>query len=124
MRSSAWREMQLLAASGFRDISRLAAGDPVMHRDICMTNKPSIHHWINETIRTLVEMRSLIDADDHAGLLELFAHAKSQRDAWMLQTPHLRPGEGEQMSKEDLGGNTITQLFLGNPNNLRKRKKE
>jgi prephenate dehydrogenase len=124
MRSSAWREMQLLAASGFRDISRLAAGDPVMHRDICMTNKSSLHHWINETIRTLVEMRSLIDTDDHEGLLELFALAKSQRDAWMLQTPHLRPGEGEQMSKEDLGGNTITQLFLGNPNNLRKRKKD
>ena len=122
-RSGAWREMQLLAASGFRDISRLAAGDPVMHRDICMTNKTSINHWINETIRVLVEMRSLIDTDDHDGLNALFAHAKSARDAWMLQAPNLRPGEGERMTGDQLGTNAVTQLFVGNPTLLRKKKK-
>jgi prephenate dehydrogenase len=32
-RSPSWREMMPLAANGFRDMTRLAAGDVVMHRD-------------------------------------------------------------------------------------------
>lgn len=123
-RSAAWREMQLLAASGFRDISRLAAGDPVMHRDICLTNPTSITHWINETIRVLVDIRSMIEQPDRDGLTELFNHAKTARDSWMLQPGNQRPGEGQPMNNEQLGSNTISQLFLGNPANLRKRKKE
>mgnify|MGYP000446637765 CR=1 FL=1 len=124
VRSPAWREMQLLAASGFRDISRLAAGDPIMHRDICLTNTASITHWINESIRVLVELRSLIDTNDRDGLTDLFTHAKTARDTWMLQPGNQRPGEGQPINREELGSNTVTQLFFGNPGNLRKKKKE
>ncbi|MBA3469618.1 MAG: prephenate dehydrogenase/arogenate dehydrogenase family protein [Herpetosiphonaceae bacterium] len=124
VRSPAWREMQLLAASGFRDISRLAGGDPTMHRDICLTNTASITHWINESIRVLVEIRSLIDTNDHDGLTEIFTHAKAARDTWLAQPGNQRPGEGEPLKREDLGSNTMSQLFFGNPGNLRKKKKE
>ena len=79
--------------------------------------------YATETIRVLVEMRSLIDTDDHDGLNALFAHAKSARDAWMLQAPNLRPGEGERMTGDQLGTNAVTQLFVGNPTLLRKKKK-
>ena len=37
-KSSNWEDIAQLASSGYRDISRLAAGDPVMHRDICVSN--------------------------------------------------------------------------------------
>lgn len=92
-RSPAWQEMSVLAASGFRDMSRLAAGDVVMHRDICLTNREALIRWINETLAYLIEMRDALDAHDAAMINELFIHAKEVRDAWMLHKPSLRPGE-------------------------------
>ena len=126
-RSSAWTEMQLLASSGFRDMSRLAAGNPRMHRDICMTNQESISHWINETIRTLVDLRSAIQADQPEQLDTLFSQAKAARDAWIVAPANQRPGEGRPMTKEELTPPGISTLILGNPENFlkqRRKKKE
>ena len=41
-RDTGWRDMKHLSAGGFRDASRLAAGSPEMHRDICATNRGAI----------------------------------------------------------------------------------
>ncbi|MCL0043909.1 prephenate dehydrogenase/arogenate dehydrogenase family protein [Dehalococcoidia bacterium] len=62
VRSPAWREMSKLAATGFRDVSRLASGDPVMNLDICVTNRDAIIYWMNEAIRELATYRDMIDA--------------------------------------------------------------
>jgi hypothetical protein len=43
-----WRDMSSLASSGFRDTTRLALGDPQMHRDILMTNKTAVIRWIDQ----------------------------------------------------------------------------
>ncbi len=130
-RSPAWKEMQLLAASGFRDISRLAAGDPTMHRDICLTNPTSIAHWINETIRTLVDIRTAISEDqgansqeNDAALLALFQHAKTARDQWLLAPSGQRPGEGQQMSHEELAPPSVTSMLMGNPANFIKNRRK
>ena len=45
----AWKDMKHLAASGFRDSTRLAGGSPEMHRDIVMTNKESVDRWLTCT---------------------------------------------------------------------------
>src|SRR5579859_7021686 len=43
----AWGDAAMLAAGGFRDMSRLAAGNPEMYRDICLTNSEALTRWLN-----------------------------------------------------------------------------
>lgn len=92
-RSPGWKEMAPLAATGFRDLSRLASGDPKMHTDICMTNRDALVRWINETISLLVDIRDAIQQGDAAQIDALFTHAKALRDEWLVSRPNLRPGE-------------------------------
>ncbi len=92
-RSPAWQELSALAASGFRDVSRLASGDPQMHRDICLTNPVGISRWLNEMAAFLLDLRDQIEAGDSEAIVALLERAKAQRDAWLDARPGLRPGE-------------------------------
>ena len=94
-RGAGWREMSTLAASGYRDMTRLAGGDAEMHRDICITNREPLVHWINRTIERLLDVREQLERDDAAALLALFADARRAREAWLAARPGLRPGEAE-----------------------------
>lgn len=78
---SAWGDASVLAAGGFRDVTRLAAGDPQMYRDICLTNSEALTRWLNEYIRTLQELRDRIAAHDNS-LDETFARAQQLRQQW------------------------------------------
>ena len=80
--SPAWREMSRLAATGFRDISRLASGDPIMHRDICVTNSEPIVHWINQFIRELVTIRDSLQ-ESHDSLELKLIKAWEARARWL-----------------------------------------
>jgi len=77
----AWADASLLAAGGFRDISRLAAGNPEMYRDICLTNSESLTRWLNEYITMLSGLRDRIAAHDRS-LDETFAKAQQLRLEW------------------------------------------
>jgi prephenate dehydrogenase len=77
----AWADASLLAAGGFRDVSRLAAGNAEMYRDICLTNSEAIIHWLDEYIATLSSMRERIAAQDKR-LSETFAEAQQIRLRW------------------------------------------
>ena len=78
---SAWEDASLLAASGFRDISRLAAGSPEMYRDICLTNSDAIARWLDEYITSLQALRTrIVDHDKSLG--ETFARAQQTRQQW------------------------------------------
>jgi prephenate dehydrogenase len=74
-----WPEMARLAASGYRDISRLAAGSPTMYRDICLTNGEAILGWLDALEAQLQTIRSHIAVNDEA-LQDYFAQAKQMRD--------------------------------------------
>ena len=74
-----WRELTTLAAGGFRDTSRLAAGSPIMYRDICVTNKVEILNWLDALALELNSIRSLIARDDE-NLEPYFAQAKQLRE--------------------------------------------
>jgi prephenate dehydrogenase len=91
--SPAWKEMSPLAASGFRDVSRLASGNPEMQRDICLTNHAALTRWINDTIAFLSDMHDTLTRQDAEQLTALFAHNKQVRDAWLERQPDVRPGE-------------------------------
>ncbi|HEV2583455.1 MAG TPA: prephenate dehydrogenase/arogenate dehydrogenase family protein [Ktedonobacteraceae bacterium] len=74
-----WPEMARLAASGYRDMSRLAAGSPTMYRDICVTNREAILGWLDALEAQLHTLRSYIAINDEA-LKDYFAQAKYMRD--------------------------------------------
>ncbi len=77
----AWGDAAMLAAGGFRDMSRLSAGNPEMYRDICLTNSEALTRWLNEYITTLSELRDRIAAHDRS-LAETFARAQQLRLQW------------------------------------------
>ena len=59
-----WPQMAALVAGGYRDMSRLVAGSPLMHEDICRTNTGAIVHWLDRLIMHLAEIRSLLLTGD------------------------------------------------------------
>ncbi|PDV99491.1 prephenate dehydrogenase [Candidatus Chloroploca asiatica] len=92
-RSAAWKEMAALAATGFRDVSRLASGDPEMHRDILLTNRVGLQRWIDEMISFLLEVRDQVDEGDAEDIEALLQRVREQREGWLETRPGLRPGE-------------------------------
>jgi prephenate dehydrogenase len=74
-----WRDLTTVAAGGFRDMSRLAAGSPTMYRDICVTNKKEILNWLDALAFELDNIRSILTHDDEA-LKPYFAQAKQLRE--------------------------------------------
>jgi prephenate dehydrogenase len=91
--SPAWKELAPLAATGFRDVSRLASGDPEMQRDILLTNSAGLNRWIDGMVTFLLDAKERIAAGDEAAVEELLREAKAARDAWLESRPNLRPGE-------------------------------
>lgn len=80
-----WPVMSLLAAGGFRDVSRLASGDPQMHRDICLTNQAALVGWVDAALEALLKLRGHLAKDEPEQLDALFDHAKQVRDAWLAE---------------------------------------
>ena len=84
-KSANWDDIAQLASSGFSDLSRLAAGDPVMHRDICVTNPEPIVAWMDSYIRELYELRNMLAKEggpDPDALHEVFEETMNARARW------------------------------------------
>ncbi|WML90928.1 prephenate dehydrogenase/arogenate dehydrogenase family protein [Thiothrix lacustris] len=72
------------AAGGFRDFTRIASSDPVMWRDICLTNKTAILDVIAAFQHNLGEFAAMIDAQDGEALHNRMAKAKQARDNYVI----------------------------------------
>ena len=68
-----------LSAGGFYDITRVASGDPVMWRDIFLSNKQAIMQRLTEYSSAIDDLAELIDHSDSSALEEMFKHANSVR---------------------------------------------
>jgi len=64
---------------GFLDTTRVAAGDPEMWRDICLTNADAILQLWPELARGLDEIRTSIERADAEGLLAYFTRLRDLR---------------------------------------------
>lgn len=73
--------MKLLAAGGFRDITRIASSSPVMWEQICLSNQKQISRVLDEYIRLLFQAKYLVEKGDGQGLRQLFSAAKNYRDS-------------------------------------------
>ncbi len=68
-----------LAAGGFRDMTRVAAGRPAIWLDICAENRPAILQALDQLIDGLREMHDMIGADDRDALHAKLTAARSAR---------------------------------------------
>ena len=69
-----------VSATGFRDATRLASGDPEMWRDILITNRRAILAAIDSLDEDLCHIRDLLVVGDAPGLEKFLAAAKKRRD--------------------------------------------
>lgn len=68
------------AAGGFRDFTRIASSDPVMWRDICLSNSEAILAVLDRYTDELESLAAAIRAGDGEEVLEGFRRAKAARD--------------------------------------------
>ena len=73
----------IYAGGGFKDFSRIASGDAVMWRDICLQNKDKIISHLRGYQSTVEELIDAIDQEERDKLELLFATAKKTRDSWI-----------------------------------------
>ena len=114
--------MRLLAAGGFRDITRIASSSPVMWEQICLSNREQISRVLDEYIRLLFQAKYLVEKGDGAGLEELFGSAKNYRDSLSDVTSGPTPREFVLYCDiyDEAGGiATITTLLAMNAINIK-----
>ena len=81
-KNPSWQQMSRLAASGYRDLTRLASGNPEVSAHICLSNQAAIVSWIDAFIDELQRLRSLI-ADGTDEIEEALALANEARQKWL-----------------------------------------
>jgi prephenate dehydrogenase len=68
-----------LAAGGFRDMTRVAAGHPGIWLDICAENRDAILAALDGLARSIGDVRQVVAVGDRAGLLGLLERARTAR---------------------------------------------
>jgi prephenate dehydrogenase len=68
-----------LAAGGFRDMTRVAAGHPGIWPDICAENREAIVKALDDLLASLSAMRDLVVLGDRPGLLQALERARQAR---------------------------------------------
>lgn len=68
-----------LAAGGFRDMTRIAAGHPGIWPDICVANRDAILDALDAYRSSLDAVRAWVDAGDGAALLETLEQGRRAR---------------------------------------------
>ncbi|MEE8465844.1 MAG: prephenate dehydrogenase/arogenate dehydrogenase family protein, partial [Dehalococcoidia bacterium] len=124
-KSANWEDIGQLASSGFGDLSRLASGDPVMHRDICVTNSEPIVAWMDAYIKELYDLRNMLakeNGPDPEALESVFTEAMHARARWQAgifttveRSASEIPTFSETMSEMFIGrkGIEVQKKFLG-----------
>ena len=77
-----WEQMSRLAASGYRDLTRLASGNPEVNAHICLTNQAAIISWIDEFSKELQGLRKMV-ANGGSEIEKALALASKARQKWL-----------------------------------------
>jgi prephenate dehydrogenase len=104
-----WREMRTLAAGGFATATQLAASNPTMYTDICLTNREPVLRQLDQYIERLQALRQRIDRGDET-ILDEFNEAAAARETWINAPPD---SEGVPSTAELRGPNIFSPGKLG-----------
>jgi prephenate dehydrogenase len=83
-RQPAGRDFLSLAGPGFRDFTRIAAGDPGVWRDILMSNREEILKQSQRFRHTLDAMEHVIKTGNAEALEDLIRKASEARAGWQM----------------------------------------
>lgn len=72
------------AAGGFKDFTRIASGEPIMWRDICLTNKEPVYKAIEEFEAHLSVLKKAIGEDDAEAIETVFRRARDAREQHLV----------------------------------------
>jgi len=76
-----------LAAGGFRDMTRVAAGHPGIWPDVCAENRHGITETLDRLMAELGRMRQLVATGDREGILEVLERAREARINLPISAP-------------------------------------
>jgi prephenate dehydrogenase len=115
--SPAWPDMGMMASSGFKDVTRLASGNPAMSHGIWTTNREAVIHWLERMAAELQRYRDMLtDAQDET-LLDTFAKAQIERDIFLSSPPQrerpdtsVKVDSGQAMLSMLVGGRFAEQI--------------
>jgi len=81
------RVLMRLAAGGFRDMTRIAAGHPGIWPDILTANRDAVLSALDGYLHSLGEVRALVSSGDREGLLDMLKRARIARRNLPVGTP-------------------------------------
>ena len=121
--SPSWDDLGNIASSGFRDMTRLASGDPLMSHGIWSTNREAIIHWLERMTAELSRYRDMLQDARDEELLRVFGEARIQRDTFIAEPPGRR--YKEKSAAEETRSRALMDMFLGGmlADNLRRMQK-
>ena len=100
-RSESWSDFGKIAGPAYRDLTRLASGDPQMSADIASTNRQQIQYWLDRYIVELRRVRDLLDQSD-ADLFAAFEETQILRDRFL---------EGEDLDAQAMSKPRVDKKF-------------
>lgn len=74
--------MKMVAAGGFKDITRIASSSALMWQQICLTNTANISSLLSDYIEALKAFQQTLDEKSEPALLEVFESARIYRDSF------------------------------------------
>lgn len=75
--------MKMIAAGGFKDITRISSSSPVMWQSVCLTNTENIKKLLDAYISDLQNVRNELTTRSEEDLYRLFDSAKEYRDSFV-----------------------------------------
>lgn len=75
--------MKLIAAGGFKDITRIASSSPIMWQQICLTNRAPILSLLDDYIQSLETVRQEIASSSKEVLYDFFNDARTYRESFI-----------------------------------------
>lgn len=78
-----------LAAGGFRDMTRIASGDPRMWIDVCADNREAILGVLDELALRIGDMREIVASGDSAALVDRLGNAQQARRSLPIGVPEV-----------------------------------
>ena len=80
-----------VSATGFRDATRLASGDPEMWRDIFLTNRQAMLTVVDQFSDATQQFRKLLESADGKAIAQFLAAAKDRREPIASKADDRRP---------------------------------
>lgn len=75
--------MKMVAAGGFKDITRIASSSAAMWQQICLSNRENISALLSDYIRALTAFQAKLDKCDKNALYDEFDSARVYRDSFI-----------------------------------------